>query len=117
MEAVPNPGLLTLLIGGQSVGAVAVDKRYPRAVFGRFWPCSGLDPYRPMFEAAVELSRQFDATTVAGPCDYLLWNRLMAAYAEIKRLGPVFAELPVPIDEFAVMADWSVEITFAVAAT
>ncbi len=117
VEPLLNPGPLTVLIGGQPVGTVTVENRYPRAVFGKFEPSSGLDPYRPLFEAAVELSRQFDATTASGPCNYLLWKQLMAAYVEINQLGPQIAELPVPINEFAVMADWSVEITFAVAAT
>ena len=58
------------------------------------------------------MARQFDATPVTEPCDYALWDRLMAAYAEINRLGPAFAELPTPIEEFGMDADWSVEVTF-----
>jgi hypothetical protein len=36
----------------------------------------------------------------------------MQAYEQINRLGPVFAELPSPIEEFAVQNEWEVEITF-----
>ncbi len=36
----------------------------------------------------------------------------MGAYAEINNLGPQFAEVGTPIMEFAVEADWSVEVTF-----
>ena len=107
----PNPGPLTVLLGGQAVGVVAVERRYPRKVFGTFHPAPGLEPYRPTFEAAVALAHQYDGSIGCGVCDYALWDHLMAAYAEINRLGPVFAELPAPIEEFAVQADWSVEVT------
>jgi hypothetical protein len=115
VEALPNPGPLTVRIKGGPVGTVAVDRRYPRKVFGVFTPGPGLEPYRPVFENAVELARQYDGSVGCGVCDYPLWDRLMAAYAEINRLGPVFAELPAPIEEFAIESDWSVEITFEVA--
>lgn len=115
VKALPNPGPLTVLISGRPVGTVAVRERYPRKVFGAFTPTAGFEPYRPLFEAAVELAQQFDAVPANEPCDYLLWDRLMVAYAEINALGPVFAELPAPIEEFAVESDWSVEVTFEVA--
>jgi hypothetical protein len=78
-EALPNPGPLTVLIGGQPVGTVAVREPFPRKVFGAFTPTFGFEPHRPVFEAAVELARQFDALPADDPCDYLLWDRLMAA--------------------------------------
>lgn len=115
VETLPNPGPLTVLIAGQPIGIVVVSKRYPRKVFGLFTPAAAFERYRPLFEAAVELARQFDAVPANEPCDYLLWDRLMDAYAQINRLAPVFAELPAPIEEFAVDADWSVEVTFEVA--
>ena len=108
----PNPSSLTILINGATVGSVAVERRYPRKVFGLFSPGPGFEPYRPVFENAVELARQFDGSVGCGVCDRPLWNRLMAAYAAINRLGPVLAELPGPIEEFAIESDWSVEITF-----
>jgi len=100
--------------GGLVRNAIHLD---PRVVFGAFTPTAGFEPYRPVFEAAVELARQFDAIPANEPCDYLLWDRLMAAYAEINNLGPVIAEFPVPIKEFAVESDWSVEINFEAAPT
>ncbi len=103
---------LTVLIDGRPVGTVTVIERYPCKLFGRFVAGPGLEPYRPVFEAAVELARQFDATPTTQPCDYALWDRLMGAYAEINNLGPQFAEVGTPIMEFAVEADWSVEVTF-----
>jgi hypothetical protein len=114
IEALPNPGILTLLIDGQSIGTVVVARRYPRKVFGTFSPGPGFEPHRPVFEAAVELAQQLDEATGYGsrPCDDVLWDRLMAAYAAINRLRPFFAELPTLIEELAVYADWSVEITF-----
>ena len=115
VQALPNPGPLTVLIDGQPVGTVTVHRRYPRKVFGAFTPGPGFNPYRPVFEAAVELARQYDGSVGCGVCDYPLWDRLMTAYAEINSLGPVFAELPAPIEEFAIESDWSVEITFEVA--
>ncbi len=115
VEALSNPGSLTVLIGGQSVGTVVVRERYPRKVFGVFTPTVGFEPYRQVFEATVELARQFNALPANEPCDYMLWDRLMTSYAEINRLGPAFAELPAPIKEFAVESDWSVEITFEAA--
>ena len=108
----PNPGSLTVIIGGQPVGTVKVAERYCHKVLGNFAPSPEFEPHRPIFETAVELARQFDATPTTEPCNYALWERLVAAYGEIKRLGPVFAEAPYPIEEFAVEADWSVEVTF-----
>jgi hypothetical protein len=81
-------------------------------VVGRFVPNPEFEPYRPVFEAAVELARQFDATPRDEPCDDALWARLMGAYAEISRLGPAIAEAAFPIESFEVMPDWSVEIFF-----
>jgi hypothetical protein len=112
LQAIPNLGTLAVMIDCQTVGIVEVTRRYPRKLFGAFTPTAEFEPYRPVFEAAVELARQYDSLPTNEPCDYLLWDRLMAAYAEINRLKPVLAELPVPIEEFAVEADWSVEITF-----
>ncbi len=105
IEALPDPGILTLLIGGQSIGTVAVARRYSRKVFGSFIPGHAFEPHRAVFEGAVELAYQFDEL-VDGyqPSDDVLWNRLMKAYEAIVRLGPVFAELPAPIEEFAVYA-------------
>ena len=103
---------LTLIIGGRPVGTVTVVEQYPRKLFGRFVTGPDFEPHRPVFEAAVELARQFDATSTTEPCDYALWDRLMGAYAEISNLGPEFAEVGTPIEEFAVHADWSVEVTF-----
>jgi hypothetical protein len=94
---------------------VTVTLRYPRKLFGKFTPAAGFKPYREVFDAAVALAEQFDALPANEPIDYLLWDRLMASYAEINRLGPVFAELPARIEEFAVYPDWSVEVTFEVA--
>ena len=104
--------MLTVIIDGRPVGAVTVTERHPRKLFGRFAAGPGFEPYRPVFEAAVELAQQFDSTPVTEPCDYALWDRVMAAYAAINELGPRFAEVGTPIEEFAVDADWSVEVTF-----
>jgi hypothetical protein len=117
IKALPNPAPLTLLIGGKPIGTVRVNRRYPRKVFGIFSPSPGFAPYRPVFEIAVALAHQWDGSSGCDICDAPLWNRLMSAYAEINRLGPVFAELPAPIEEFAIEADWSVEVTFKVAST
>jgi hypothetical protein len=103
---------LTVVIDGRPVGTMSVVERHPRKLFGRFVTGPEFEPYRPVFEAAVELARRFDATPTTGPCDDLLWDRLMGAYAEINNLGPKFAEVRTPIEEFAVQADWSVEVTF-----
>ena len=103
---------LTVIIDGRPVGTVTVVERHPRTLFGRFVTGPGFEPYRPVFEAAVELARQFDATPTTEPCDYALWDRMMGAYAEINKLEPKFAEVGTPIQEFAVQADWSVEVTF-----
>jgi hypothetical protein len=112
MEKTPSIlGSLTVIIGEQPVGTVTVVERHPRKVLGRFAPSPGFEPYRLVFEAAVELARQFDATPTTEPCDEVLWGRLMAAYAEINDLRPTFAEVRSPIEEFAVEADWSVEVT------
>ena len=98
-------GPLTLHIDGQPVGTVEVVEVNSRKLFGRFVIGPGFDPYRPVFEAAIDLARQFDSTPMTDPCDYSLRNRLMLAYAEINNLGPRFAEIPTPIEEFAVEAD------------
>ena len=103
--------LLTVLIDGKPVGTVTVSEHTPIKVFGKFNPTASLELYRPIFKAAVELARQFDATSTNEPCNYALWNQLMEAYGEINRLNPAFAELTAQIEEFAVHEDWSVEVT------
>lgn len=116
MEALHSPGLLTVLIDKSPIGTVTVTERYTHKIFGTFTPTTGFDRHRTVFEAALELARQFDALVAAyEPCDDMLWSRLMTAYSNINRLGPVFAELPGRIEEFAIGPDWSVEITFEVA--
>ncbi|HEV8003520.1 MAG TPA: hypothetical protein VGP63_26895 [Planctomycetaceae bacterium] len=112
IELSPILGTLTLTIGGRPVGTVTVAKRNFKKVFGRFVPNPEFEPYRPIFAAAVELARQFDATPMDEPCNDALWDRLMDAYAEISDLGPAIAEAAFPIEEFLVMADWSVQIAF-----
>lgn len=107
-----EPDGLTVLIDGQPIGTVTVLEQTPRKLFGWFTPGPRFEPYRPIFEASVELSRQFDATTLFELGDDAIWERLIAAYADIQRLGPEFAELVSPIEEFAVEADWSIEVTF-----
>jgi hypothetical protein len=116
-NALPNPGPLTVLIDGQPVGTVTVYERYPCKVFGLFTPGSALQPYQSVFESAMELDRQFGERSKEHGCDDVLWDQLMAAYDEIHRLGPVFAELPAPIKEFAVETGWLVEVTFEVEPT
>lgn len=112
VDPLSSLGLLTVMIGGQPVGTVTIVERHSCKLFGRFVTGPEFEPYRPAFEAAVELARQFDTTLATEPCDYALWNRLMAAYAKINDLGLKFAEVDTPIMEFAVEADWSVEVTF-----
>ena len=112
VDASPSHELLTVIIDGRPVGTVTVVERHPRKLFGQFATGPGFERYRPVFEAAVELARLFDATPTTEPCDYALWDRLMGAYVEINNLGPKFAEVGTPIEEFAVEADWSVEVTF-----
>ena len=112
-----EPGSLTVLIGGQPIGTVTVRERTPRKLFGWFTPGPQFEPYRPIFEASVELSRRLDAAARFDPDDDededdTLRERRIAAYAEIQRLGPEFAELESRIEEFAVEADWSIEVTF-----
>jgi hypothetical protein len=102
-----NPGVLTVLIAGQAIGTVAVAERLPLKVFGKFSPGVGFEKYRSTFENAEMLARTYDE------CDNQHWDRLMQAYDQINRLEPVFAELPVAIEEFAVQYEWEVEITFA----
>jgi len=115
VDALPNPGPLTVLIDGRSVGTVTVTERFPLKLMGNFTPTAGLAPYRGVFELALNLAREFDEQVANHQaCDDQLWNRLMLAYAQINRLGPAFAELPGPIEEFAIGPNWSVEITFAV---
>jgi hypothetical protein len=111
-KASPSLESLTVIIGGQPVGTGTVVEQQPRKVFGLFVADPGFGPYRPVFEAAVELARQFNANPMTEPCDYAMWDRLMDAYAEINNLGPTCAEAASAIEEFAVHADWAVEVTF-----
>lgn len=103
---------LTLLVGGKPVGRVRVLRTSIDKVFGTLIPGPGFDPVRSVFEAAVRQSRHIDELSAHGPVDSEARDRLMAAYADIQRLQPAFAELPQPIEEFAIEADWSVEVTF-----
>jgi hypothetical protein len=105
-QRLPNPGVLTVLVAGQAIGTVAVSERLPLKVFGKFHPGSGFDKYRSIFENAELLARTLDEN------DNQHWDRLMQAYEQINRLEPVFAELPAPIEEFAIQYEWEVEITF-----
>lgn len=108
----PFRRLLTLLVNGQPVGRVRVTRSNIDKVFGRLLPGPGFDPVRGVFEAAVEQSRRIDAQSDTGPVEPEAHQKLLAAYEAIQRLEPAFAELPHPIEEFAIEADWSVEVTF-----
>ena len=112
VEPLPNPGPLTVIINGRPVGTVLVHEHYPVKIFGAFIPSAAFEPYRPVFAAAVELARQLDDAPDSEAIDYIAWERLMAAYGDILALGVGFAELPRTIKEFAVGADWCVEVTF-----
>jgi hypothetical protein len=112
MDTLPNPGTLTVVIAGHPVGTLQVRECSPKKVFGHFAPNANFAPYRCVFEPAMELARQFDATRPTQSIDYPLWDRLMEACEEINRLKPTLAEMPSSIEEFAIDADWSVEITF-----
>jgi hypothetical protein len=103
---------LTLLINGKPVGRVRVSRTNIDKVFGTLVPGPGFDSVRGIFEAAVQQSRHIDALSDTGPVEPAAHERLFAAYAAIQRLLPQFAELPEPIEEFAIDADWSVEVTF-----
>jgi len=112
MDTLPFLEVLTVVIAGHPVGAVQVRERSLKKVFGRFVPNADFAPYRGVFEAAMELARQFDAPPPSQSVDYPLWDRLMEAYEEINRLQPTLAEMPSLIEEFAIDPEWSVEITF-----
>ena len=103
---------LTLLVDGKPVGRVRVTRANIDKVFGTLLPGPGFDSVRRVFEAAVQQSRHIDALSDRGPVESRARDRLMAAYAAIQQLHPAFAELPQPIEEFAIEADWSVEVTF-----
>jgi hypothetical protein len=103
---------LTVLIANRPVGQVEVHKQSAKKVWGQFIPNDGLAPYRQVFEDSVELARQFEVVPSSQPVDCLLWDRLMEAYERINKLKPILMEFPAPIEEFALDADWAVEITF-----
>jgi hypothetical protein len=113
MQSSNAPNMLTVLIANRPVGSVEVREQSAKKVWGQFMPNDGLAPYRQVFEDAVELSRQYEAVPSTQPIDYHLWDRLMDAYERIKKFKLALMEVPVPIEEFALDADWSVEITFA----
>lgn len=110
MNRDPRIGVLTVIIGGNTVGTVTVTEQSPRKVIGSFTPGPQFESYRPIFEKAENAARKFDEASKHG-CDDQLWGRLMQAYEEINRLHPSFAEYHVPIEEFAIGPDWQVEIT------
>lgn len=112
IPTLPDNDSLTLMVAGRTIGTVKVRDRSQKKIFGRFTPGGDFEFYRPSFELAVELARQFDAVPSSEPCDYALWDRLMAAYDVINRLEPTLVGLPFSIEEFAIQTDWSVEITF-----
>lgn len=109
----PAPAPLTLLLDGKPVGTVRVDRASSDKVFGTLEPGPGFEPFRAVFEAAVRLSQEIDAVTDAALLGRAAWDRKFETYRAIVRLGPSFAEMPAPIEEFAVDGDWSVEVTFA----
>ena len=104
------PQYLTLTIGGTAVGAVVTSHILPNGVLGMLTPLPGLEPYLPLFEGAVEMSRQLDAFSPG--LDYSLYDRLCAEFDKIAALGSLLAERPEPILEFSVWSDWTVEIMF-----
>jgi hypothetical protein len=108
----PSRRSLTLLIDGKPVGRVRVERTTFEKIFGLLIPGPGFEPFRNVFEAAVGLSRQIDLMSLSGPVDAPACHRLMDAYGAIHRLQPVLEEYPMPIEEFAIDGDWSVEITF-----
>lgn len=105
------PEILTVVIDNHPVGHIEVESRTPRKVWRRFIPGAGIEPYRAAFEAAVTLAREYDASAPYEPIDYPLWDRLMAAYEVINELKPSLSGVHARIEEFALEADGSVEIT------
>ena len=105
------PETLPVVIDSRVVGQIGVESRTPRKVWGRFTPSAGFEPYRAVFEAAVTLAREYDARADHEPIDHPLWDRLMAAYEGINQLKPSLGGVNATIEEFAIEADWSVEIT------
>jgi hypothetical protein len=112
MRGMKLPELLTVLINGSPIGTIDVADQRPMRILGSFNPAPEFEPYRQEFEAVIEIARQYDRVVANGNTDDVLWNCLMAAHSDIKRLNPTIAGVALAIDEFAIHPDWTVEITF-----
>jgi hypothetical protein len=110
-KLLPNPGPLTVMLGGKPIGTLLVETRYRGRLHGRFAPGEGFEMYRPLFEVVFDLDRKIDDWSNDEPC-YTLHDQLRAASEKICSLGPAIFEWREPIVEFALNYDWTATITF-----
>jgi hypothetical protein len=96
------------------LGTLTVETVGPLHDRYRFDPGPDFEPYRSLFERAMELARRVTESIDAGDgLDYQADSLWVEAIGRIAGLGMTVGDPPTPVSEFALFDDWSVEIEFA----
>ena len=97
-------------IGDDLVGMIETFVRNGAHFSGMFKRGPDFDKYRPLFEQAVAADLALNKGKIA-PCEgWYAWKYPCDA---IDRLEPTIGEPPVPIENFAIDAEWHVEFDIA----
>lgn len=97
--------------GDQLIGFVAVESADHGTYTGVLSPGPAMADDRPLFEAAVVAEK---AIAQSGPHEYqAAWQAWQQACQQLQQLELSFSELRIPIDEFAIDAEWRVEFETA----
>jgi len=108
------PSRVTVLIGNDVIGIIEIRDINQTGLRGTLKPESGFEPYRKVFEAAIEATRRFE-DRMRVEVDYVLWDQMIEAFSEIHRLGLTIAEIPRRIEEvYFESSDWYFGVAFNV---
>jgi hypothetical protein len=109
--AYPTTRSTPLWHGDQLIGFVAVESADHGTFAGVLSPGPAFEEDRSLFETAVAAEQ---AITQSGPREYqAAWQAWQQACQQLQQLELSFGELRIPIDEFAIDADWRVEFETA----
>jgi len=97
--------------GDQLIGFVAVESSSHGTFTGILSPGPAFEEDRSLFESAVAAEK---AIAESSPHEYqAAWHAWQQACQQLQQLDLSFGDLRIPIDEFAIDADWRVEFETA----
>lgn len=97
--------------GDQLIGFLAVESSVRGTFTGMLSPGPAFEEDRPLFETAVAAEK---AISQSGPQEYqAAWQAWQRACQQLQQLELSFGDLHIPIEEFAIDANWRVEFETA----